>query len=759
MNNALPNPINHVASQAESAQSNPQPTPTIDSGLISLLMMAGLHGVAADEAQLRHEFGLEAFSTQSLLLAAKHLGLSAKLVNQPTDRLDRAPLPAIALDQDGRYFILAKIDQGTATPENPKPSARVLIQRPSESPTVLPIDTFMSLWTGQLIFITSKASYAGDMAKFDFSWFIPAVIKYRKLLGEVLLISLVLQLIGLITPMFFQVVMDKVLVNHAMQTLNVIAIGLICATLFSTVLTAIRTYVFSHTSSKIDVELGAKLFKHLLGLPISYFQARRVGDSVARIRELENIRAFLTGNAMTLVLDIVFSFVFIGVMLWYSVELTWIVLGSIPLYILLSLIFTPVLRARLNDKFNKGAENQSFLVETISGMDTVKAMAVEPRWQQKWEKQLAAYVATGLSTNNIALFASGGVDLVSKLVTAAIMWLGATLVIDGKLTVGELVAFNMLAGQVSSPILRLAQLWNDFQQVGISMSRLGDILNAKTEVAGQKTRIPKIAGQIEFDQASFRYRPDAPDVLRSINLKIHAGEVIGIVGRSGSGKSTLTKLVQRMYVPDRGRVLVDGQDIGIIDTASLRHQIGVVLQENTLFNRSIRDNIALVNPALPIEAIMQAAKLAGAHEFICELPEGYDTLVGEHGTGLSGGQRQRVAIARALISNPRILILDEATSALDYESEKIIQDNMRSICAGRTVLIIAHRLSAVRDAHRIIVMERGQIAEMGSHAELLQNPQGIYTHLYQLQSGLQDTQTTLHPTAPHSYSTVAGVTL
>jgi subfamily B ATP-binding cassette protein HlyB/CyaB len=759
MNNALPNPINHVASQAESAQSNPQPTPTIDSGLISLLMMAGLHGVAADEAQLRHEFGLEAFSTQSLLLAAKHLGLSAKLVNQPTDRLDRAPLPAIALDQDGRYFILAKIDQGTATPENPKPSARVLIQRPSESPTVLPIDTFMSLWTGQLIFITSKASYAGDMAKFDFSWFIPAVIKYRKLLGEVLLISLVLQLIGLITPMFFQVVMDKVLVNHAMQTLNVIAIGLICATLFSTVLTAIRTYVFSHTSSKIDVELGAKRFKHLLGLPISYFQARRVGDSVARIRELENIRAFLTGNAMTLVLDIVFSFVFIGVMLWYSVELTWIVLGSIPLYILLSLIFTPVLRARLNDKFNKGAENQSFLVETISGMDTVKAMAVEPRWQQKWEKQLAAYVATGLSTNNIALFASGGVDLVSKLVTAAIMWLGATLVIDGKLTVGELVAFNMLAGQVSSPILRLAQLWNDFQQVGISMSRLGDILNAKTEVAGQKTRIPKIAGQIEFDQASFRYRPDAPDVLRSINLKIHAGEVIGIVGRSGSGKSTLTKLVQRMYVPDRGRVLVDGQDIGIIDTASLRHQIGVVLQENTLFNRSIRDNIALVNPALPIEAIMQAAKLAGAHEFICELPEGYDTLVGEHGTGLSGGQRQRVAIARALISNPRILILDEATSALDYESEKIIQDNMRSICAGRTVLIIAHRLSAVRDAHRIIVMERGQIAEMGSHAELLQNPQGIYTHLYQLQSGLQDTQTTLHPTAPHSYSTVAGVTL
>lgn len=295
----------------------------------------------------------------------------------------------------------------------------------------------------------------------------------------------------------------------------------------------------------------------------------------------------------------------------------------------------------------------------------------------------------------------------------------------------------MLAGQVSSPILRLAQLWNDFQQVGISMSRLGDILNTHTEVAGQKTRLPRLQGAIEFDQVAFRYRPDAADVLRQVSLRIRPGEVIGIVGRSGSGKSTLTKLVQRLYVPDRGRVLVDGQDIAVIDTTSLRQQIGVVLQENTLFNRSIRDNIALTNPAAPIEAIIQVAQLAGAHEFICELPEGYDTLVGEHGTGLSGGQRQRIAIARALITNPRILIFDEATSALDYESEKIIQDNMRRICQGRTVLIIAHRLSAVREANRIVVMERGQIIELGSHAELLRNPKGLYTHLHNLQQGVR----------------------
>lgn len=718
----------------------PPPSPQIDSGLWCLLSMAALHGIAADEVQLRHQFGANRFLSQTVLLAAQSLGMTAKVVTQDVARFDKSPLPAVAQSKDGKFFILAKFDPGqpnseAAEGEHSEAKPRVLIQRPGEPPCILQLHELLDVWTGELIFFTSKASFSGHLAKFDFTWFIPAVVKYRKLLMEVLLISFVLQLIGLVTPMFFQVVMDKVLVNHAMKTLNVIAIGLICATLFEAALTGIRTWVFAHTSSKIDVELGARLFRHLLNLPLAYFQSRRVGDSVARVRELENIRSFLTGNVMTVVLDLLFSFVFIGVMLWYSGWLTLIVVLSIPLYILLSVIFTPVIRTRLDDKFNKGAENQSFLVETITGIDTVKALAVEPRWIQKWDQQLAAYVTSGLSVTNIATIASGGVTLISKLVTAAIMWVGATLVIDNQLTVGQLVAFNMLAGQVSNPILRLAQLWNDFQQVGISMSRLGDILNAHTEVVGQKTRLPRLAGAIEFDQVSFRYRPDAADVLRQVSLQIRPGEVIGIVGRSGSGKSTLTKLVQRLYVPDRGRVMVDGQDIAIIDTTSLRQQIGVVLQENMLFNRSIRDNIALTNPALPIEMVIEAAKLAGAHEFICELAEGYDTVVGEHGTGLSGGQRQRIAIARALITNPRVLIFDEATSALDYESEKIIQENMRRICQGRTVLIIAHRLSAVRDANRIVVMERGQIVELGNHDELLRNPKGIYTHLYRLQQG------------------------
>jgi subfamily B ATP-binding cassette protein HlyB/CyaB len=718
----------------------------MDTGFFCLQVIGAFHQIVVDEMIIKHHLSAEmerdeatgepVFGNTALHLAAKELGMTARLVRQDPQRLDKAPLPAIARHSDGRYFVVAQFDrpQGDGGQAG---APRLLIQHAGKPPEIISVEEFVSQSTGELMFFMSKATFSGPLARFDFTWFIPVIIKYRRLLGEILLISLCLQFIGLMTPLFFQVVMDKVLVNHAMKTLNVIAIGLLTATLFEAALTGIRTWVFAHTSSKIDVELGARIFRHLLGLPLTYFQSRRVGDSVARIRELENIRSFLTGNALTVVLDIAFSFVFLAVMFGYSSPLTLIVIGSIPFYVALSVVFTPMIRSRLDEKFNRSAENQSFLVETISGIDTVKAMAVEPRWTHKWDQQLASYVTAGLSVTNVATIAGGGVSLVSKLVTVAILWMGAGLVLENELTVGALIAFNMLAGQVSSPILRLAQLWNDFQQVGISMSRLGDILNAPTEVAVQRTRLPKIAGAIEFDQVSFRYRPDTSDVIRQVDLRIEPGEVIGIVGRSGSGKSTLTRLVQRLFVPDRGRILLDGHDLAVVDPVSLRQQIGVVLQENMLFNRSIRANIAIANPALQLEAVIDVARLAGAHEFICELPEGYDTVVGEHGTGLSGGQRQRIAIARALITNPRVLIFDEATSALDYESEKIIQDNMRHICTGRTVLIIAHRLSAVRDAHRIIVMERGQIAEEGTHEELVCLTDGIYAHLYSLQQGMQ----------------------
>ena len=561
------------------------------------------------------------------------------------------------------------------------------------------------------------------------------MVKYRKLLGEVLLISFVLQLFALITPLFFQVVMDKVLVHRGFSTLDVIAVGLLVVVTFEVILTALRSYVFAHTTSRIDVELGASLYRHLIALPLAYFQARRVGDSVARVRELENIRAFLTGNAITILLDLLFSVVFLSVMLHYSKMLTLIVVLSIPCYILLSAGFTPVLRRRLNEKFTRGAENQSFLVESVSGIDTLKSMAVEPQMTRQWDKQLAGYVSASFKTSTLSTLAGAGVTLVGKLVTVATLWFGARLVIDAELSVGQLIAFNMLAGQVAQPVMRLAQLWTDFQQTGISVQRLGDILNTPTETNSQQLTLPRLQGGIRFDNVQFRYRPDANPVLRQIDLTIAPGEVIGVVGRSGSGKSTLTRLVQRLYVPEQGRVLIDGIDLSVVDASSLRRQIGVVLQENLLFNRTIRENIALTDPGAPLERVMQAAKMAGAHEFILELPEGYDTQVGEHGTGLSGGQRQRIAIARALLTNPRILIFDEATSALDYESERIIQQNMQAISRGRTVIIIAHRLSAVRHANRIVVLDRGQIVEQGSHQELLQYEAGHYARLLRMQQG------------------------
>lgn len=715
--------------------------------LAALCLVARFHQVAADPQTLAHQLGVvpsDDVDASVLLRAAKHLGLKAKLSKSKPDRLKLVPLPALAFlkpadeaanSADGnsgkvRTVILAQCD-----------GQRVLFQdpaTPANRPTIESVEVFASQWTGELILITSHAALAGELAKFDFSWFVPALVKYRKLLGEVLLISFMLQLFALVSPLFFQVVMDKVLVHKGLTTLDVLVIGLVVVVVFESILNGLRAYVFSHTTSRIDVELGARLFRHLVQLPLAYFQARRVGDSVARVRELENIRSFLTGNALTVVLDVLFSVIFIAVMLFYSVPLTLIVMVSLPLYFGLSLAVVPILRQRLDVKFARGAENQSMLVETITGIQTVKASALEPSFGKRWDNQLAAYVSASFKTQNLATWAHEGINLIGKLVNAATLWYGAHLVMNNELSVGQFVAFNMFAQRVAQPIMRMAQLWTDFQQTGISVARLGDILNTRTEVPPTSAaQLPPIKGRITLDGVVFRYRPEAPPVLHGISLDVKPGEIIGIVGRSGSGKSTLTKLVQRLYSPEGGRLLVDGIDISLIDAAQLRRQVGVVLQENLLFNRSVRENIAITDPAAPIEAVVRVAQLAGAHEFISELPEGYDTHVGEQGSSLSGGQRQRIAIARALFTNPRILIFDEATSALDYESEAIIQRNMAHICKGRTVLIIAHRLSAVRHAHRIIVMDKGKIVEAGPHDALIQKPQGLYAHLWQMQDGKQ----------------------
>lgn len=699
---------------------------SMDTGLACLVTVARLYGLPADPQQLRHshsESG-KTFDERTIILAGKELGLKIRALNSHWKRLHKTPLPAIAQHRDGRWFIIAGFKDD-----------RVLIQDPLESkPLALPGEILGKSWEGRLILATRRARVDDPDGRFDFGWFIPAILKYRRLLGEVLLASLFVQLFALVTPLFFQVVVDKVLVHKGLTTLHVLAIGLLGISLFEVVLGGLRSYLFSHTTNRVDVALGAKLFRHLLALPIVYFEARRVGDSVARVRELENIRNFLTGSALTLVVDLVFTFVFFAVMYYYSPRLTLVVLGAIPFYLLLSVWITPIMRKRLNEKFNRGAENQAFLVESITGVETLKSMAVEPQMQRRWEEQLAGYVGASFRSANLGNIAGQTAGFINKVSVVLILWIGATLVMQGQLSVGQLIAFNMLAARISGPILRLVQLWQEFQQAGISVRRLGDILNTPTEPGYNPGRaaLPALRGEVCFNGVSFRYRPDRAEVLRNIDLKIEVGEVIGIVGRSGSGKSTLTKLIQRLHVPGSGRVLIDGIDLALVEPAWLRRQVGVVLQENFLFNRTIRDNIALANPGSAMEQIVRACKLAGAHEFILELAEGYDTLVGERGATLSGGQRQRIALARTLLTNPRILILDEATSALDYESERIIQHNMRSICRERTVFIIAHRLSAVREADRIVVLDRGRIVEMGAHAELLAG-QGQYAHLHAMQ--------------------------
>ena len=549
-----------------------------DSGLLCLLILARFHEVPADGPQLQHQFGEagHVLSEANLLRAAKHLGLKAAHIRSSWEELASVPLPAIVKRSDGRYVVAAKVE-----------GEKILVQDPlGERPFILPKSEFEAIWSAEILLITKRAGLHQQGVSFDFTWFIPAMVKYRRFLGEVLLASFVLQLFALLTPLFTQVVIDKVLVHKGFTTLHVLAIGMVALALFDALLGGLRTYLFAHTTNRIDVGLGAQLFRHVLSLPLAYFEARRVGDTIARVRELEHIRQFLTSNAVTVVLDVLFTVVFLVVMWFYSGTLTLIVLGSMPLYALLSIVITPIIRIRLNEKFNRGAENQSFLVEAVSGIQTVKAMAVEPPLQRRWDEQLAGYVSASFRATSLMTVAGQMAAFIQKVTTIAILWAGAYLVIGGDLSIGQLIAFNMLSGQVTGPLLRLVNLWQEFQQVGISVQRLGDVLNTRPEPTynPNRTTLPKIAGQITFDEVTFRYRPDGPTVLSKLALSIAPGHVIGIVGRSGSGKSTIAKLLQRLYAPEHGRVLVDGVDLAQVDPAWLRRQVGVVLQENFLFH-------------------------------------------------------------------------------------------------------------------------------------------------------------------------------
>ncbi|WP_105257864.1 type I secretion system permease/ATPase [Pseudoalteromonas sp. T1lg88] len=701
---------------------------SIESGLSSLCLIARYHQKQADFAQLFHDFNVETNNQEyihvQLLRAARSLGFKSNYVACQVSKLNNDVLPAIAFTKKGEYVVIAKVVDD-----------QVLVHNPLSSPaqSTISLDEFPNTFGEKILLLSPRQSLLSPSAKFGFSWFIPAMAKYKRFFSEVLIASFFIQLLALASPIFFQVAIDKVMVHKGMTTLDVLAIGFFFIIIFEVLLTGLRTYLFSHTTNRVDVELGSQLYNHMLRLPISFFKSRRVGDTVARVKELDTIRDFMTGSALTVVLDMFFTLVFFAVMFYYAPNLTWIVVGSLPLYFLVAFALGPKLRNKLEAKFQRSAENHSFLVESVHGVETIKSLAIEPQMRNKWDEKLADYVSVSFKAGQLNNLYGQCSSFITKLTSILILYFGAIAVTDGVLTIGQFIAFNLLAQRIAAPIMRFANLWQDFQQARISVERLGDILNTPQESGEQnKISLPKLAGNVTFEHVNFRYAPNRPTALSDISLRVKSGEVIGLVGRSGSGKSSLTKLIQRLYLPESGRVLVDGVDLALVNPTWLRQNVGVVLQENFLFNASVRDNIALSDPGSPLDKVIAAAKLAGAHEFILELPHAYDTQVGEQGSTLSGGQRQRIAIARALLTNPSILIFDEATSALDYESERIIQENMARISKGRTVFIIAHRLSAVQQANRIIVLDKGRIVEAGSHSELL-TQRGHYHYLHSMQ--------------------------
>lgn len=577
------------------SENDPQaPMGDINSGLFAIARLLAMHRIAVDPAQLRHGLGhQEEVSARDLVRIAQGLdGVRAKIRSANWNDLERLPLPALANGGQG-WFIIGRVAGEEA-----------LIQRAGAGIAKMARAEVEEIWDGELVLVTTRENVGLVARAFDFTWFIPQIIRYRHLIGEVLLITLALNLLGLAAPLFFQNVVDKVLVHDTMSTLTVLAIGFVGVSTWETVFGWLRTRLYSETSQKIDVELGAKLFRHLLRLPLGYFEARRVGDTAMRVRQLETIREFLTNASLSVLVDPVFTIVFLVAMWIYSVKLFLISVLTIPAYIAVAVLITRPLRERVNEKFERAAANNALLIESVGGIQTIKASAVEPQWQDRWERQLAGYSEASQRVIDLGNTGSQAIQFISKLNMAAILYFGAQAVIAHTMTVGGLIAFNMFAQRVSGPVIRMAQLWQDFQQVKIAIDRLGDVLNQPTEPgSGSRTALPAIKGEIRFESIRFRYGLDGPWTLEDIDLDIPAGSTLGIVGSSGSGKSTLTKLLQRLYSPAAGRVLVDGVDVAQIDPAWLRRQIGVVLQENLLFNRSVRENIALANPAMPLEAV------------------------------------------------------------------------------------------------------------------------------------------------------------
>ena len=678
----------------------------VNTGYLCFLINAKYLGVSVPKDSSEKFIGRskEEDVEADLLLLSKKLHMKSKAGTISYKKLQSATTPVIAKKNDGEYILLLSYKEGTWTILDPLKKA----------PETIPDEKLREMLTRHILIFGKKGKIGeADPREFGFRWFIPTILKFKKQFICVLVAVFVIQIIGILTPLMTQVVVDKVLSHHALSTLTTIAIGITIAYVYELVISLAKNHLFVHTTNRIDVILSSRLFHHLFALPLRYFESRRVGETVARVRELDTIRSFLTGTPLSSFIDLIFIVIYIAVLYFYSIPLAVIVTVSIPLFALLSLIVTPLFKKSLDEKFETGANAQSFLVESVTGIQTVKSFALEERFEEKWGDLQSEYVKAGYKTSMISSTSGTIATFIQRIVDLIILVIGARFVIDGRLTIGQLVAFRMLANRVSGPVLRLVQLWQEYQQASLSVQRIGDIFHSPMERIGKNTvgNLPTLQGKIRFEKVWFRYRADAADVLKDISFEIPEGKIVGLVGRSGSGKSTISKLIQRLYLPQSGKIAVDGMDLSVMDPIQLRNRIGVVLQENFMFNGTVSENISIHCGMKSMDEIIRAAKVAGAHDFIMELQEGYDTIIGE---------------------NPKILIFDEATSALDYESEAIIQGNMKEICRGRTVLIIAHRLSTLRIADEIMVMDKGQIVESGTHAELMEH-KGLYAHLYEMQ--------------------------
>lgn len=699
-----------------------------DCGAASLIMVGQYWGKRFSINRLREisHADRNGASLRGLVLAAESIGFTTRPVKTNLVQLEQQSLPAIVHWEGNHYIVVYEITKN-----------HVIVGDPGIGQRTLTHEEFETGWTGYTLLLQPTAFLKeAEESSLPFWQFMELVKPHRLVLLEIFLASVFIQVLGLITPVFTQLLLDRVVVQRSTLTLNAIGLGLLLFGLFRVAMTGLRQYLLDHVANRVDISLIVGFINHTLRLPLNFFESRYVGDIISRVQENHKIQQFLTGETLSIILDMLTMFVYAGLMFWYSWKLALLVLIIVPPFILLALVATPFLRRISREIFAASNEQTKYLIQSLTGIRTVKALAVEQTVRWHWEELFGKSVKKAFSGQIIGNTLSICSSTIQTLVTTALLWFGVWQVIQDELTIGQLVAFNMLMGNVISPFQRLTFVWNELQEIMIAIERINDVIAAEPEEDLQKQirqSLPPLQGHIRFEQVSFRYHPESDvNTLENISFEAKPGQTIALVGRSGSGKTTLSKLCLGFYPPSEGKISIDGYDITSLSLASLRQQIGVVDQDTFLFGGTIRENISIAYPEASLEEVIEAATQAGAHEFIKELPMGYETQIGEGGGMLSGGQKQRLAISRALLGNPRLLILDEATSHLDAESERIIQTNLNTILQDRTTLVIAHRLSTVRNADLILVLNKGILVESGTHEELMKK-RGQYYYLNQQQ--------------------------